>query len=211
MLRRAVDIVACLALLVVSSPVLLLAAMAVALSSPGPVLYRAERVGLRGRIFRMLKFRTMVRDADRIGPGITARGDPRVTPVGRWLRATKVDELPQLLNVLRGDMTLIGPRAESPRYVRHYNDDQRRLLAVRPGMTGLGQLHYSRDQESQLNDPDRAEEIYVKELLADKLRLDLEYLDRRGLLLDLQILGRTAWLMSSRLVRSLAGTPAERT
>lgn len=211
MLRRAVDILLSLALLVLLAPVLLVVALAVRLTSTGPVLYRAQRVGLRGRLFRMLKFRTMVEDADRTGPGITARDDPRVTSVGRFLRATKLDEIPQLLNVLRGDMTLVGPRAESPRYVAHYTSEQRRLLSVRPGMTGPGQIHYTQDQESLPTDPDRAEEVYVKELLADKLRLDLEYLDRRGTLLDLKILGRTAWIVATAVIRCIAGMVTGRT
>jgi len=191
-MRRVSDILLSSLLLVLLGPFLVLLAVAVRLCSPGPVLYRAERVGRGGKTFRMLKFRTMIEGADRMGPGITAREDHRVTRLGRFLRAAKLDELPQLLNVLKGDMTLIGPRAESPRFVKHFTPSQLRLLSVRPGLTGPGQLHYTTDQQDQIIEPARAEAVYVEELLAEKLERDLAYLDERSLILDLKILVQTA-------------------
>lgn len=204
-MRRAIDALLSFLLLILLSPLLVLVGIAVRLSSPGPVLYRAVRVG-RARVnFLMFKFRTMLVGADRMGPGITALADPRVTPLGRILRTTKLDELPQLLNVLKGDMTLIGPRAESPQFVRYYTPDQLNLLNVRPGMTGPGQIHYTRDQQDQVVDPALAEEFYVKELLAKKLQMDLEYLANRSFLLDLRILARTGVVVTKGMLNWVPG------
>jgi len=204
-MRRILDILVSLALLIPLSPLLALLGVMVRMSSPGPALYRAERVGLKGRRFAMLKFRTMVAGADRSGPGITAQNDPRITRMGRFLRATKLDELPQLLNVLKGEMSLIGPRAEASQFVEHYTPEQRTLLEVRPGATGPGQLYYTTDQQEKVVDLGRAEEVYVRDLLADKLALDLEYLRRRSLLLDLKILLQTAGVMAVGLAKGIAG------
>jgi lipopolysaccharide/colanic/teichoic acid biosynthesis glycosyltransferase len=216
MMRRAVDVVVSLSLLIVFSPVLAIIAAAVRLSSPGPVFYGAERVGQGGKLFKMLKFRTMVVGADKMGPGITVQDDPRVTRIGHFLRATKFDELPQFLNVLTSEMTLIGPRAESPQFVAHYTPRQRRLLDVPPGVTGPGQLRYTTEQQEQVGDLASAEDVYVKELLAAKLDRDLEYLERRGFVEDVKILAETAWVMVAGLGRAVgrlgrraaAGPPA---
>ena len=204
-MKRTIDILLSIFLLILFSPFLALVAIAVRLSSPGPILYRAVRVGRGGVNFRMLKFRTMFVGADRMGPGITARADPRVTPLGRFLRATKLDELPQLLNVLKGDMALIGPRAESPQFIMYYTPDQLRLLTVSPGMTGPGQIHYTRDQQDQLVDSASAEEFYVKELLAKKLQMDLEYVERPSLLVDLKILAWTAVVVTRGVLHGVSG------
>src|SRR5437867_1174639 len=159
-MRRLIDIIVSLILLVLLSPVLVLAALAVKASSKGPALYLGLRVGLGGRVFGMYKFRTMIVGADALGPGITAREDPRVTSVGRILRSTKIDELPQLLNVLKGDMTLVGPRPEAPSFVERYTPEQRRILDVRPGITGLAQLRYTGEEEERIVDVAHAEEVY---------------------------------------------------
>src|SRR5262245_5331247 len=119
------------------SPLLLAAALGVKLGDGGPVLFRQARVGRHGRPFQILKFRTMIVDAERAGLSITAAGDPRVTPVGRWLRRTKLDELPQLFNVLWGEMSFVGPRPEVPKYVACYTPEQRRVLELQPGITDV--------------------------------------------------------------------------
>jgi lipopolysaccharide/colanic/teichoic acid biosynthesis glycosyltransferase len=201
-MRRAFDIVASALLLILLAPLLGLIALAVRLSSAGPVFYAAERVGRAGAHFKMLKFRTMVTGADRMGPGITTQDDPRVTRVGHLLRATKLDELPQLVNVLTGEMSLIGPRAESPQFVAHYTPRQRRLLEVAPGVTGPGQLRYTTEQQEMVSDLDTAEDVYVKQILAEKLERDLEYLERRGFLEDAKVLAETAWVMVEGLARA---------
>lgn len=186
---RTLDVIGAVGGLLVLSPVFLLTALAVKASDGGPILYRATRVGCDGKLFDMLKFRTMVVDADISGPGITTSGDPRVTPVGRFLRKSKMDELPQLINVLRGDMSMVGPRPEDPRYVESYTHEQRRILAVRPGMTSAASLKYH-DEESLLSG-ENWEIVYRSEVLPAKIEIDLEYIDGRSAAKDLQIVLRT--------------------
>lgn len=201
-MRRAADLVLGGLAFIAASPVLLLLAAAVKLESRGPAFFSQERVGKDGRAFRILKFRSMVAGADRMGPAVSGRRDPRVTRLGALLRATKLDELPQLLNVVKGEMTLIGPRAEVPRYVAHYTEVERALLSVRPGLTGPGQVYFTTDQAGDLDgveDPDRH---YVDHQLHPKLAIDLDYLRRRSVLLDLSILGRTVALLAGRHGRS---------
>ncbi len=191
MTRRLTDLIVATAGLVVLLPLLALIAVAIRLDSPGNPLYGGWRVGRDGCRFRMWKFRTMVRDADRLGPGITARADARVTRVGRVLRATKLDELPQLVNLLTGELTLIGPRAEVPDIVARYTAEQRRVLAVTPGITGPGQLHYTTDQADTIPESTAADDYYVRHLLEPKLGMDLDYAAHRTLRTDLHILKET--------------------
>ena len=139
--------------LLLMAPVFAAVALWVKLDSPGPVFYRARRVGKNGEEFEALKFRSMVVGSDRAGPGITVSGDSRVTGSGRVLRRLKIDELPQLINVFRGEMALVGPRPEDPRYVATYGDGQRELLQVRPGITSPASIRYRRE-ESVLSGPD---------------------------------------------------------
>jgi lipopolysaccharide/colanic/teichoic acid biosynthesis glycosyltransferase len=178
-------------LLAALAPALALIAVLVKVTSRGPVLFVQERVGRGGVPFRLLKFRTMASDAPRRGPALTVGGDPRITRIGRMLRRWKLDELPQLANVLRGDMSLVGPRPEVPCYVARYTAAQRRVLAVRPGITDPASLSYV--DESQLlatfDDPERG---YVDVVLPRKLSLSLAYLDHRTLRSDLALLARTA-------------------
>ena len=187
--RRWLDVAASLAGLAVLSPLFLMIGLWIKLDSPGPVFYRATRVGRNGRLFRLYKFRSMVAGADRQGPGITATGDARVTRAGRALRRTKIDELPQLLNVLSGDMSLVGPRPEDPRYVALYTPEQRRVLAVRPGITSAASLAY-RHEEQLLAGPDW-ETVYREQVLPAKLAIDLDYLAQRSLWSDLGLIVRT--------------------
>ena len=171
------------------SPILLVAAVLVKLSSPGPVFYRAQRVGRQGRLFQLYKFRTMVVGADRDGPGITTASDQRITPIGRWLRRTKVDELPQLFNIVAGNMSVVGPRPEDPRYVALYTPEQRQLLEALPGLTSPASLSY-RNEEALLTGPDW-ETRYVQEVMPHKLAIELDYLKHRTFFTDFVILLRT--------------------
>jgi lipopolysaccharide/colanic/teichoic acid biosynthesis glycosyltransferase len=190
-LRRVTDIVmAALALLALGLAMIAIA-LVIRLTTPGPALYLQERIGRGGHPFRLLKFRTMVVSADRSGALVTGKCDPRVTRVGAVLRATHADELPQLLNVLRGDMTLVGPRPEVARYVAHYSPAERALLGVRPGLTGPGQLYFSAEQAGDLDGQADPEEHYVTHQLHPKLALDLDYLLHRSLLRDLAVVFRT--------------------
>jgi lipopolysaccharide/colanic/teichoic acid biosynthesis glycosyltransferase len=194
---RLADIVVAGGLLLPLLPVLAGVAVAVRLDSRGPVLHRAVRAGQYGRLFTLYKFRTMVVDAAAFGPAITAADDERVTRVGRFLRRTKVDELPQLWNVLRGDMRLVGPRPEDPRFVALYAPEQRAVLTVRPGITGPSQLTFF-DEERLLTSSD-PETVYVRDILPRKLALDLEYVDQHAILGDLQIVLTTAVLAFQRV------------
>ncbi len=180
-MRRVADVVFSGLLLVLLLPLFAIVALAIRVDSPGPVFYRAVRVGRGGREFRMLKFRSMVADADRRGPAVSGTADGRVTSIGRLLRKTKLDELPQLINVLAGTMTLIGPRAESPVFVRYYTQAELALFDVRPGMTGPGQLEFTVSQATELDGIDDPDRHYVEHQLHDKLALDLEYVRHRSL------------------------------
>lgn len=186
-MRRAFDVVVALGGLVLLAPLLICAAIAVKLTSRGPVLFHARRVGHRGREFSMLKFRSM--RVTPLGPALTSAGDRRITTVGRWLRRTKLDEVPQLINVLRGEMNLVGPRPEDPQFVVLYNERQRRVLEIRPGITSAASVLY-RNEERLLQGPD-FERVYVETILPEKLRLDLEYESTRSFWTDLRILVRT--------------------
>jgi lipopolysaccharide/colanic/teichoic acid biosynthesis glycosyltransferase len=190
MFKRAFDILVSLAGLIILSPLLLLLAIAVRVTSPGPIFYRAVRVGRGGVEFRLLKFRSMVVNADRIGPAVTGAADPRITPIGRLLRRTKLDELPQLWNVLVGEMSLVGPRPEAPKYVALYTRKQRAVLKVRPGITSPASVRY-RNEEALLTGEDW-ERKYIDEIMPAKLAVDLEYAAHPSLLRDIGILFQTA-------------------
>lgn len=191
--KRAFDLVGSLLALIALSPVLLIAAILIKLDSPGPVLYMAERIGKGGRSFKMVKFRTMIADAARLGPGITYKADPRITRVGRFLRRTHIDEWPQFFNILRGDMSFVGPRPEAPTYVERYTPQQREVLKARPGMTGLAQVLYMQTEAAML-DATTLDEVYLNEILPKKLELDLQYIQNQSFLLDLKLLIQTLFV-----------------
>lgn len=186
---RIIDIVTSTLGLLILSPLLLVVALLVRLTSPGPALHRANRIGKNGQPFPLYKFRSMVSGADKVGPGITSAGDVRITAVGGFLRKTKLDELPQLINVLRGEMSLVGPRPEDPRYVALYTPAQRRILAVRPGITSVASLAY-RDEAALLQGSDW-HRTYVERVMPEKLAIDLAYLDKRTAWSDLALVFRT--------------------
>lgn len=188
-LSRGVDLIASSLGLLVLAPIFLIIGLVIKLTSAGPVFHRAERVGQGGRLFRLYKFRSMYLEADRLGPGITVRDDPRITPIGRFLRRTKLDELPQLLNVFLGQMSLVGPRPEDPRYVALYSPEQCLVLTAKPGITSPASLFY-RDEERLLKDADW-ETIYQHDILPHKLALDLAYLQQRSLRNDLVLILHT--------------------
>jgi len=189
-LKRALDVVFCILALPFVLPVGLLIGALVKLTSHGPVLYRATRVGRDGKPFPLLKFRTMRTGA--AGPGITRSGDDRITAVGKWLRATKLDELPQIVNVLRGEMSIVGPRPEDPRFVALYTPVQRTVLDVRPGMTSMAFLRFGHEQEFiERAAPVDVEAFYVETIMPEKLEIELQYLRDWSLGADMRILART--------------------
>ena len=186
-MSRLFDLAVAAAGLFLLAPLFALLALAVKLSSPGPVFHRGRRVGKDGAPFDLFKFRSM--RVGEAGPEITRAGDARVTAVGRLLRKWKLDELPQLINVLAGEMSLVGPRPESPRYVAMYDAGQRRILSVRPGITSPASLLY-RSEEEQLAGEDW-ERTYVERVMPEKLRVDLAYVDRRTFRSDLGVILQT--------------------
>ncbi len=180
-MSRAFDTGVAAVALIVLSPFLVLAALAIVLGSRGPVLYRQRRVGKDGREFEMLKLRTMVRGSDPVGVGtVVTREDPRVTSAGRFLRRTSLDEVPNLLNVLRGEMAIVGPRPTIPAQVKDYTPLQNRRHEVLPGITGWAQV------QGRAGIP-----------WEERIKLDIWYVDHRSATLDLRILARTAWLLIS--------------
>ncbi len=191
MLKRAFDVLAAVVGLLLLSPLLLLIALAIKLDSPGPVFFRQQRVGRHGVLFDIFKFRTMTVGPPTGGVPLTVAGDARITRVGALLRRTKLDEMAQLLDVLRGAMSLVGPRPELPRYVAHYPPEWReRLLSVRPGITDFASVRYRDENEllARAQDPERE---YIEAVLPTKLRYALHYVDNPGMVNDLRVLGLT--------------------
>lgn len=184
-----VDIVASAAGLLVLSPLFLVIGALVKLQDGGPVFYRSMRVGRGGRLFSIYKFRSMMQGAERMGGGLTVRGDRRVTRMGRLLRAYKLDELPQLLNVMKGDMSLVGARPENPAFVARYTPEQREILRYRPGITSPASLHYRNEEE--LLEGANTEALYLERILPHKLSMDIAYLSRRTVRSDLMVILRT--------------------
>jgi len=202
MIRRIIDIVVSAFVLLVFSPVFLIIAIAIRLDSPGSVIYRGWRVGKGGRGFQMFKFRSMIAEA--VGPAISSRDDARITRVGRFLRATKLDEFPQFWNLLRGDMTLIGPRPETPEIVGLYTPEQLQVLSVKPGLTGPSQISCSVDDSMAVHGGDTAEQFYVQNVLGRRLAMDADYLRNRNAVKDLALVGRTLGLILRVFLRGTA-------
>ncbi len=201
MIKRVFDMSLSAAGMLVLLPVLVGIAVLIKLDSRGPVLFRQVRIGRKLRPFHIYKFRTMIPDAQRGGRLITVGEDPRITRVGHWLRKTKLDELPQLLNVLKGEMSFVGPRPEVPRYVELFQRDYEEILQVAPGITDMASLTYRNEAEllGKAADP---EQEYVHHILPAKIRLAKEYVHHSSLRFDLQVIGKTLW--------QLARTPGQR-
>ena len=198
MAKRLFDLLVSLLALLLLSPLLLLIALAVRLDSPGPVLFRQQRVGRHGAQFRIHKFRTMRVDAEVVGPQITSAHDLRITRVGHWLRGRRFDELPQLIDVLLGDMSLVGPRPEVPHYVAHYPQALKgRVLAVRPGITDPAALAFL-DEAALLAGAADPEAMYLRTVMPRKLAVQADYADRATLWSDLGVMVRTLCLLLGR-------------
>lgn len=188
--KRLLDIAMALVGLVVLAPLLTVVAALVWLDDPGPVFFRQERVGMHGAVFRIWKLRTMFTGPGALGSEITVAEDSRVTRVGNWLRRWKIDELPQLLNVLDGSMSLVGPRPELPRFVALYTDDERAVLAFRPGITDPASLWY-RNEEAILADVTDPQQYYVDVVMRDKVERNLAYARRATVSTDFRVLVET--------------------
>ena len=193
--KRIFDLTASSLGLCLSLPFMGIIALLVKLSSSGPVLFQQDRVGLGGRVFRIYKFRTMVDRAERMGTSVTARNDPRITATGRILRKVKLDELPQLINVIKGDMSLVGPRPDVPDVLKNLNPETRRIFQIRPGITSLATLHL-KDEEDVLSKAYNPDSFYEQALLPLKLKLAMEHVDRDSFIFDLKILLQTVWMIT---------------
>ncbi len=189
-MKRVFDLLVSLAGLALLFPLLLLVAILIKLDSPGPVFFRQERMGRGFRPFAIYKFRTMAADAPSKGRPITVGDDPRITRTGRFLRAIKIDELPQLINVFKGEMSFVGPRPEVRKFVELFQQDYSEILRMRPGITDLASLKY-RDESAILGQSRDPEEDYVKRVLPDKIKLAKQYLGRSSFCFDLTLILRT--------------------
>lgn len=192
--KRSFDIIFATTALILTAPLFLLGCFLAKIQSTGPVFYKAKRVGKSGTVFLMYKFRTMVVNADKIGGGLTIHNDSRVTSIGRLLRYIKLDELPNLLNVIKGEMSLIGPRPEDPNYVKYYTETQKQVLLVNPGITGPSQIA-NRTEEEKLAAQADPEHYYITELLPKKLELDLQYVATQSFSSDILWLIKTIWVV----------------
>ena len=190
--KRCIDFALSTLILVLASPILIAAALTVWLESGSPILFRQERVGLKFSCIHILKFRTMRVQSS--GPLVTVGGDRRITKVGRYLRRTKIDELPQFWNVLRGDMSVVGPRPEVPMYVECYKERYRSILAVRPGITDLASIYFRNEEAILAQSPDPLSE-YRERVLPAKLDLADKYIQEQSFLGDFAIIARTAMVL----------------
>lgn len=190
LLKRLMDILASGLGLIFLSPIFLIICIWIKFSSDGPIFFKQIRVGKNGKKFEILKFRTMVPNAEKLGKQITIGEDKRITSAGKFLRKYKLDELPQLINVFKGDMSLVGPRPEVPKYVALYSEEQMRVLDVKPGITDIASLRY-KDENEILGKVDNPESYYVNVIMKDKLELNLEYIEKNNIFLDIYLIIKT--------------------
>src|SRR5882724_6515035 len=186
-MKRVFDILMATIGLILLSPLFLLVALLIKLDSAGPIFFRQERIGKRFRPFFIYKFRTMVENAAQIGTEITYGNDPRITRIGRLLRKTKIDELPKIINVLKGEMSLVGPRPEIRQYVELFRKDYEEILKIRPGITDLASVKY-RDEAAVLEQSENPEEEYLRRVLPDKINLSKEYIRRSSFFFELTLI-----------------------
>ncbi len=189
-IKRIFDFLVSLMGIIILLPVFIIVSIAIKIDSKGNILFLQKRVGRYGKEFNIYKFRTMVTDAEKLGKQITVGNDNRITKVGAFLRKTKIDELPQLFNVLKGDMSLVGPRPEVPKYVSLYTEEQRKVLDIRPGITDMASLRY-RDENEILGKVDNPEEYYINIIMKDKLSLNLEYIQKSNVFFDIFLIVKT--------------------
>lgn len=189
-IKRAMDVVLSFIGLIIILPIMVIFSILIKIDSEGPIFFKQIRVGLRGKKFKILKFRTMVVNAEKLGQQITIGEDNRITRVGKFIRKYKIDELPQLINVFKGDMSLVGPRPEVTKYVELYNEEQSKVLSVRPGITDLASIRYS-DENEILGKVSNPEEYYTNTIMPDKLDLNLQYINNNNIIKDLVIIFKT--------------------
>jgi lipopolysaccharide/colanic/teichoic acid biosynthesis glycosyltransferase len=190
--KRIFDFIASLIGLILLSPFLVIIGVLVKISDKGPVFYRSKRVGQNFKPFYLLKFRTMVVNAEELGPSITKGGDQRITKIGKFLRKYKLDELPQLWNVVKGELSLVGPRPEVEKYISFYKDDYKEILKIKPGITDYAAIKFKNEEEILAKFED-VEKAYIENVLPAKIKLYKTYLNEIGFLTDLKIIFKTLW------------------
>ena len=187
MIKRLFDFISSLFGLIILSPILLTIAVFIKFYDWGPIFYRGERVGLHGKIFRIYKFRSMIVDAEKTGVLSTSKEDIRVTPIGRLIRKTKIDELPQLINVLKGEMSMVGPRPEVKRFTDLYTDEEKVLLNIKPGITDYASI-WNVDEAEVLKGSQDPDKDYFEKIRPEKIRLQLKYYKEKSLWIDIKII-----------------------
>ena len=197
MMKRFFDLVTAGLGLIFLTPLFLIIAILIKSNSKGPVFYKQPRVGKGGVLFNLFKFRTMQVGADRATAITVGHRDPRITPIGYYLRKFKLDELPQLINVLVGEMSLVGPRPELEKFVKLYNERQRKVISVKPGITDYASIQFRNENEMLAGKPDPVD-YYIKEIMPLKLELNLQYIANQSFLTDLKIIGHTIFLVFFR-------------
>lgn len=194
-MKRAFDLFFSVPGLILLTPIFLVISLMIKMDNPGEVFYKQERVGQFGKMFKIVKFRTMKANADQNGLLITVDNDLRITKIGHFLRKYKIDELPQLINVIKGEMSLVGPRPEVKRYVEMYSEDQKEVLNAKPGITDPASLKYRNESDLLKSDSiHNAEELYIKEIMPDKLRINISYAKNRNIFTDFCIIIRTIFI-----------------
>lgn len=197
MLKRAFDVFFSIAGLAVLVPPFLIIGIVIKVDSAGPVFFLQQRVGKQGRLFYLLKFRTMFLNADKLTAITVGRRDPRITPVGYFLRTYKIDELPQLINVLKGDMSFVGPRPELKKFVDLYNEQQQQVISVKPGITDYASIQFRNENELLEGQHDPVN-FYIKEIMPVKLGINLQYIKDQSFWLDIKIIFKTVFYIFSR-------------
>lgn len=193
-IKRIFDIVASLVGLIILSPMLIIVSICIKLDSKGPIFFKQKRVGKNKKIFEIYKFRTMVTDAEKLGKQITVGNDSRITKVGKFIRKCKLDEFPQLINVVKGEMSLVGPRPEVPRYVELYDEYQKQILLVRPGITDYASIEF-RNENEILENSINPEEIYIEEIMTRKIELNMKYIRNISLFEDIKMIIKTIYVI----------------
>ena len=188
--KRIFDIIMSIILLILLSPALVIISILIKRDSEGPILYKQVRVTSYGREFEILKFRTMINNADKIGTQVTTKGDARITKVGRMLRKARLDEFPQLFNVLAGDMTFVGTRPEVPKYTQYYTDDMKATLLLPAGITSRTSIEY-KDEEKLLENATDADKVYVEEIMPEKMKINLREIEKFSFWRDIDTMIRT--------------------
>jgi len=189
MIKRTFDLLSSLVVLIILSPLLILISLLIIIDSKGSAFYSQKRVGIKGNHFNLLKFRTMNQNSDRKGL-LTIGKDSRITRIGHYLRKSKLDEIPQLINIIRGEMSVVGPRPETPNYVELYTQEQLKVLKVRPGLTDYASLEFINESET-LAKHEYPEKAYIETIMPQKLSLNLQYIRDKSLLLDIKIIFKT--------------------